>query len=252
MCRSPLSNTAKNSCVSAILASISSSSLRGASTAGSMLFKEVSVITSRASAMLTCWRYSRPAPTRTSRFPLVHRHAGGDGRGPLQPVASGYRHVPERQSGPDACVNAQSANGRNNHVGARFTELETRRGEVAQNGCKQTRAFRVDPTPGDRKRHRFSGPWIRTGGIRGGITPVVAGRSGRSDLAGSHDHQRRRARSHAGYAHDPARHAARASRPHRHEEGLRSRPMRSVHGAGGGPPDQLLPDAGSSARRRTR
>ena len=38
------------------------------------------------------------------------------------------------------------------------------------------------------------------------------------------------------------------ARAHRHQEGLRPRPVRRVHGAGRRPPRQLVPDAGGDAR----
>ena len=41
---------------------------------------------------------------------------------------------------------------------------------------------------------------------------------------------------------DPARRAARPARPDRHEEGLRSRPVRRLHGAGRRPAHQFVPD----------
>ena len=48
-----------------------------------------------------------------------------------------------------------------------------------------------------------------------------------------------------------ARRAARPSRPDRHQEGLRSRPMRRLHGAGRRAAGQFLPDArGHEGRRR--
>ena len=59
-----------------------------------------------------------------------------------------------------------------------------------------------------------------------------------------------RAHARARSAHDAARRAARASAPDRHQEGLRSRPVRRLHGHRRGAPDQQLPDAGGDARRR--
>ena len=44
--------------------------------------------------------------------------------------------------------------------------------------------------------------------------------------------------------------AARASAPDRHQERLRPRPVRRLHGDGGRPPDQFLPDPRGDARRR--
>ena len=49
---------------------------------------------------------------------------------------------------------------------------------------------------------------------------------------------------------DSARRAARPPRPDRHQEGLRSRPMRRLHGAGRRAADQFLPDAGGDEGRR--
>ena len=49
-----------------------------------------------------------------------------------------------------------------------------------------------------------------------------------------------------------ARPAARPARPHRHQEGLRPRPVRRLHGAGRRQADQLVPDAGGDARTAPR
>ena len=48
----------------------------------------------------------------------------------------------------------------------------------------------------------------------------------------------------------PARCVARPPRSHRHQERLRSRPVRRLHGAGRWPPRQFLPDAGRHEGRR--
>ena len=50
-------------------------------------------------------------------------------------------------------------------------------------------------------------------------------------------------------AHLTARSPARASGPHRCEEGLRSWPVRRLHGASGRPAGRVLPDAGSADGR---
>ena len=51
---------------------------------------------------------------------------------------------------------------------------------------------------------------------------------------------------------DAARRAARAARPHRHQEGLRPRPVRRLHRAGRRPAHQLLPDPRGHARTAPR
>ena len=64
--------------------------------------------------------------------------------------------------------------------------------------------------------------------------------------------QRRRTADRSRALDDPARRAARPSRPDRHEEGLRSRPVRRLHGAGRRPAGQFLPDAGRHEGWRAR
>src|SRR5262249_14090689 len=78
----------------------------------------------------------------------------------------------------------------------------------------------------------------------------TAGHPGAVEAVGQPDRQRQGDAAHRGSVDDAARRAARSSRPDRHQEGLRSRPMRRVHGAGGRPADQFLPDARRHEGRR--
>ncbi len=65
-----------------------------------------------------------------------------------------------------------------------------------------------------------------------------------------HAHDQRAAARAPGRALDhAARSAARAARPHRHQEGLRPRPVRRLHGAGERHPGEFLPDAGGDEGR---
>src|SRR5262249_11690393 len=82
---------------------------------------------------------------------------------------------------------------------------------------------------------------LRTHAENANGTDKRGGAAGRN--SGHPDRQRRRDAVEGSAVGDPARRAARSSRPDRHQERLRSRPMRRLHGAGRRPADQLLPDA---------
>ncbi len=93
-------------------------------------------------------------------------------------------------------------------------------------------------------RQRFIGGSIRRAGFRG--EPAGCG-SGPGPCHRPPERQRHGARTRPRYPHHPAGRAARASAPQRHQEGLRPRPVRRLHGACGRPPRGVVPEPGGDA-----
>ena len=95
---------------------------------------------------------------------------------------------------------------------------------------------------GRRCRHSGDGACRGTGGqCAGGAGPINPGRC-------HAEGQRQGSRAVDRCAHRAARRLARTSRSHRQQEGLRSRPVRRLHGAGRRPPGAVVPDPGGRRR----